>query len=691
MKGQIRELLAKKFFVGLPDGVFITSNILNSLHQPILAEYVLPSGPEREDQWRSIVLRGCNHRICNVFENKKKAIAGWNCSFEALDPASANDTFSLSELMDTGLTGLKSMSDLRARAEEGFLFIPPAVLFARIRLFDGAQSIVRLKAAYIIKSRHPELTWNLLAKYISCIRFSEPLSMNPFYISEVSLKEIVNLVVDTVTNLLIQDDVVCYDNDKVSLIDDQQSRLRKLRKRYKPLITKKLSNDDNSSQFAINLSVRNDAINESDINLNELFYLNSKKQKSNVPSKNHLSILQKGADEWNSWRRRNPGKVPKLCGADLHGIDLRSANLSRANLVGADLSYANLRGADLRCANLNDANLTGAILETARLKGADVQRGFLRGADLDGVDARDSNFTGAILRETSIFDANLSNAILCDANVKGAGLNGAELQGANLRGANFLGSDISNVNFSGADLTGAKLCYSTIVRSNFENAKLTSCHIFGISAWDVKTNNHTEQKDLIITPDDQSSITIDNIETAQFVYLLLRNDKIRDAIDTIAKKGVLILGRFTKERKAVLDAIRERLRELDFIPILFDFEKPTQRDFTETIKVLAGLSLFIIADISNPKSSPLELQATVPNYMIPLVPICDDKEEPFSMFIDLKNKYSDWVLDVLFYDSATNLIKVINEAIIEPALEMANILKIKKNQPITKRHIKDYS
>ena len=54
-------------------------------------------------------------------------------------------------------------------------------------------------------------------------------------------------------------------------------------------------------------------------------------------------------------------------------------------------------------------------------------------------------------------------------------------------------------------------------------------------------------------------------------------------IDTIGKKAVLILGRFTDERKAVLEAIREELRQRDYIPILFDFAKPASRDLTETV------------------------------------------------------------------------------------------------------------
>jgi hypothetical protein len=37
--------------------------------------------------------------------------------------------------------------------------------------------------------------------------------------------------------------------------------------------------------------------------------------------------------------------------------------------------------------------------------------------------------------------------------------------------------------------------------------------------------------------------------------------------------------------------------------------------------------------------------------MIPFVPIIHEDEEPFSMFRDLKQKYGEWVLDVLEYDS----------------------------------------
>lgn len=101
---------------------------------------------------------------------------------------------------------------------------------------------------------------------------------------------------------------------------------------------------------------------------------------------------------------------------------------------------------------------------------------------------------------------------------------------------------------------------------------------------------------------------MDNLEVAQFLDLLLNNNNTKKVLDSIGEKVVLILGRFIEERKGVLDAIRGKLRKLDFVPVMFDFERPTQRDFTETVKTLAGLSRFIIAAITNPMSSLLELQ-----------------------------------------------------------------------------------
>jgi hypothetical protein len=83
--------------------------------------------------------------------------------------------------------------------------------------------------------------------------------------------------------------------------------------------------------------------------------------------------------------------------------------------------------------------------------------------------------------------------------------------------------------------------------------------VYATSVWNARLDGAI-QSNLVITRYDESVIQVDNLEVAQFIYLLLNNAKIRQVIDTITSKVVLILGRFTPERKLVLDAIREQLR-----------------------------------------------------------------------------------------------------------------------------------
>ncbi len=63
-----------------------------------------------------------------------------------------------------------------------------------------------------------------------------------------------------------------------------------------------------------------------------------------------------------------------------------------------------------------------------------------------------------------------------------------------------------------------------------------------------------KQSNLLITNPlaDEPVVTVDNLGVAQFICLLLNNAKVRDVINTITTKVVLILGRFTPERKALL-------------------------------------------------------------------------------------------------------------------------------------------
>jgi hypothetical protein len=344
----------------------------------------------------------------------------------------------------------------------------------------------------------------------------------------------------------------------------------------------------------------------------------------------HVALLKQGVAAWNAWRDENPSTIPNLSEANLHGADLTKANLSGAELSEANLSDAKLSGANLLKANLSEARLNGA---------------FLYAADLSEANLRQADFTIANLFATNLREADLS----------GVNLSGAELIEANLHGANF----------SGANLSGANLGGALLVDTDLTDANVTGCRIFGISAWRLKLER-TKQQSLVITADDEPEITVDNIEIAQFVYLLLHNEKIRDVIDTITSKAVLILGRFTNERKAVLDALREELRKRDYLPILFDFEKPTSRDTDETITLLARMARFVIADISDAKSVLQELRAIVPDLpSVPVQPIILATQEEPGMFDFYRNTRS--VLSVHRYATQEQLLVDLGDKVIRPA------------------------
>src|SRR5262245_27171406 len=203
-----------------------------------------------------------------------------------------------------------------------------------------------------------------------------------------------------------------------------------------------------------------------------------------------------------------------------------------------------------------------------------------------------------------------------------------------------------------------------LVNTDLTGADLTGCRIYGVSAWGLKLEE-TKQQNLVITREDEPTVTVDNIEVAQFIYLMLYNQKVHDVIDTITSKAVLILGRFTDKRKAVLDALREELRKRDYLPILFDFEVPATRDITETVTLLARMARFIIADLTDPSSIPKELEAIVPGLAVPVQPLLEGPSRTYAMFKDYW-KY-DCVLPIYRYKGLKALLAALRNKVIAPA------------------------
>ena len=172
-----------------------------------------------------------------------------------------------------------------------------------------------------------------------------------------------------------------------------------------------------------------------------------------------------------------------LRGANLSGVELFKARLSRANLSRADLTGARLFGADLAGAAFSRANLAEARLSGADLNGANFDRANLSGTRLDSANLAKAGLSGVNLSMGRLSNANLAEAHLSNANLAGASLHDSDLSTTRLQGANLAraslyqaslaGAILSRTNFDGAGLGGANLLGSDLSNANLSNANLS--------------------------------------------------------------------------------------------------------------------------------------------------------------------------------------------------------------------------
>jgi hypothetical protein len=334
--------------------------------------------------------------------------------------------------------------------------------------------------------------------------------------------------------------------------------------------------------------------------------------------KKHLKILNRGKEYWNDWRRDEPQIRPLLYNATL-GEDIRIKDFCEIDFSWAGLAEADLTGADLTRANFFQAHLGRTVMK-----------------------------------------------------------------GATLNEAHFCRADLYETNLSGAFLEGANLQGAQLAKTNLAGAHLKNCAVYGMAAWDVDLKN-AEQKNLIVryrcgTEERRSGtgmeteITVDDLQVAQFIYLMLDNPKIKVVLDEGTKRSVLILGRFADEaRKKVLDELRERLRQIGYVPIIFDFPPPKEHDLIQTVAILASLSRFVLGDITDARSVALEFEAILSRYRIPVVPIILAPGEPFSLLASMQDRHYPCVLEVRRYASPSVLFRNL-EQIVHSAIDQESMI-----------------
>jgi len=365
-------------------------------------------------------------------------------------------------------------------------------------------------------------------------------------------------------------------------------------------------------------------------------------------------------------------------------LDLRGLSVRRIIIGNVDLAGANLEGA-----SFHGCTLTGATFRHANLRNADLTKAWLLRADFTHSKLHGANFGGALARGALFRDcATDQKTCLDETDLQGADLSRARLAGVSMRSANLQLARLMETDLRGADITGA--------------------WVFGVAAWNPSIDESTTQEELVVTPkkppisvnraraehvvaisEPVPELTTSSLEHAHLIHLM-SNPDLHELLTSVTSKGVLLLGRFTGEQAAILEGLKNAIRSRGYLPLKFDFAKPEDRTLKETVLTLAGLSRFIVADLTDPQSIPLELTTIVKDFKIPVVPLIRSGNAIFSMFHSLAREYADRVMEPLEYESQEDLLGTLDEAIVGPALAKAEELDAAKKQRATFRRTGDY-
>lgn len=333
-----------------------------------------------------------------------------------------------------------------------------------------------------------------------------------------------------------------------------------------------------------------------------------------MANKEYVEILKSGISNWNEWRIKNPDIRPDLSGLSFYDIFDKSNDIYYIpSLDNANFDRCNLRNAQMR-----DCEFINCTFIDAELHMSDCCYAYFY----------ECKFINTRMRLSRIGSTTYNNCILNNCDLSYSSAEETEFDECIIEGTKF-----QNVSF---------------VKTHFSGSRIARCNVYGISSWDLDLSNST-QEDIYIMEDEEDLLSVGDIELAQFLYMMIENRKLRRIIDTVTSKVVLILGRFTPKRKMILDKVKVLVRNKGLIPILFDFDGPDSRDVTETVKVLANMSKFVIADLTDAKSIPQELSIIIPTTpSLQVYPIILESEREYCMY-SFFEKYP-WVMEMKKYN-----------------------------------------
>jgi uncharacterized protein YjbI with pentapeptide repeats len=168
-----------------------------------------------------------------------------------------------------------------------------------------------------------------------------------------------------------------------------------------------------------------------------------------------------------------------LDNAILKQCKIIESNLTDAFLAGADASGATIRDTVLKGVQAKDIDLTDAEIDRlSKLEGIDLENAVMKRVMAEGV-----NFVGAHMKDVNLEHAQMRDSVLEGVNMRFSNLEGAVLDGAKAAGVDLTGSNVTNVKAKEADFTEAILKDIEGKKADFtkavmEGADLRGAHLF---------------------------------------------------------------------------------------------------------------------------------------------------------------------------------------------------------------------
>lgn len=248
-------------------------------------------------------------------------------------------------------------------------------------------------------------------------------------------------------------------------------------------------------------------------------------------------------------------------------------------------------------------------------------------------------------RSVSVYKAfaeglHMRDAVIDDCLFEEGDFSRADFSGTTFRNTRFNKTIMTGATFTGASFINCNLNRVNLAEADFQVREISDTVIYGLSAWDLTVGEDTKQSNLVIEKSYELysdlvghgivPLTVDDIEIAQFVYYLSNHKKLRNTLNVLNEKGVLLLGGFRDGGLERLYRLRDWFRQRGYTAMIFDFARPDNLSLTETVVTMGGLAKFIVADLTGP-SVPHELASVLAQIKKPVIAYGD----PYAMFPDL--------------------------------------------------------